>query len=68
MSHARSSRRVAVRAACVLGPGLLLAGCGGSSNSASQAGSMDLVQVSNGFGQVLPHKVYRLNANGTAST
>ena len=46
---------------------LMLGGCGGGSNGSSQAGSMDLVQVSNGFGQLLPHKVYRLNPNGTAS-
>ncbi|MCB9915693.1 MAG: beta-propeller fold lactonase family protein [Planctomycetes bacterium] len=47
---------------------LLLAGCGGSSKSSSGigggAGSMDLVYVSNGFGQLLPHQVFKLDSSG----
>jgi len=51
----------------LFGAGLVLTGCGGGSSGSSEAGSMDLVQVSNGFGPLLPHRLYRLNPNGTAS-
>ncbi|MCY2960614.1 MAG: hypothetical protein NTY35_10655, partial [Planctomycetota bacterium] len=59
---ARSLRTSAILVGASLIPSLLLGGCGGGSGTSSKAGSMDLLQVSNGFGQLLPHKVYRLNA------
>ena len=63
MSHLRYSAGFLGLAA------LALAGCGGTSSSSSGssggAGSMDLVLVSNGFGQLLPYQVRQLDANGT---
>ena len=48
--------------------GLLLPACGGGSaaggGSGGGGGTMDLVEASNGFGQVLPHTVLKLGANG----
>ena len=45
-----------------------VAACGAGSSSdngsGSGGGSMDLVQVSNGFGQLLPHTVLQLDASG----
>ena len=48
---------------------LTLSGCGGiiSSTSGAGAGSMDLVHVSNGFGELLPHKVQELDTSGVAT-
>lgn len=68
MNPTSTTGRIPSVCALSLGASLLLFGCGGGSSGSSQAGTMDLVQVSNGFGQLLPHKVFRLNANGTAST
>ncbi len=48
-------------------PLLLLAACGGGSSGGTEA-TMDLVQVSNGFGQLLPHKVLRLDDAGQPTT
>ena len=51
---------------------LVLSGCatGEGSESAEEAetGGMDLVQVSNGFGQLLPHTIRRLDANGNPTS
>lgn len=42
-----------------------LAGCGGSGGSSSGGGGvMDIQTASNGFGQILPHTVRKLDANG----
>src|SRR5258706_177763 len=38
-------------------------GSGGGSGSGGSSG-MDLTHVSNGFGELLPHTVFRLDANG----
>lgn len=44
---------------------LFLSSCtGGSAGPGGGAGSMDLVQVSHGFGQVLPHKTFALGEDG----
>jgi hypothetical protein len=48
-----------------------LQACGGGAGAAGGGGGhagMDLVQVSNGFGQLLPHTVLRLDANGNPTT
>ncbi|MEM1335562.1 MAG: hypothetical protein AAGG08_19120, partial [Actinomycetota bacterium] len=45
---------------------LLLAACGntgGSGSEASQASTMDISVVSNGFGELLPHTTFRLGAD-----
>lgn len=43
----------------------LLPACGsGSSSGGGAGGAMDLLQASNGFGQILPHTVRRLDAQG----
>ena len=51
---------------------VLLPACGGGLGSSGNGGGshsgMDLVQVSNGFGQMLPHTVFRLDANGNPTT
>src|SRR5258705_1792166 len=49
---------------------VLLPACGGGglASGGSSHSSMDLVQVSNGFGQLLPHTVFRLDANGNPTT
>ena len=48
-----------------------LAACGGSSSSGGSGGSstsdMTLVRVSNGFGELLPHKAFKLDSAGTAT-
>jgi len=47
---------------------LLLAGCGGSSSDSGTGGAgsaMDIQQVANGFGQILPHTARKVDANGT---
>jgi hypothetical protein len=45
-----------------------LSGCDGGGDSSGGTGTIDLVQVSNGFGQLLPHKVFRLDENGAPTT
>ncbi len=56
-------------AAYLLVPGTLLIGaasCGGSSSSSGgSAGAMDVQEVSHGFGQLLPHRVFELAPDGT---
>ncbi|MCB9915692.1 MAG: hypothetical protein H6828_11165 [Planctomycetes bacterium] len=55
---------------CVLGvAGLAACGGGKSSSASGSAGStMDLVRVSNGFGEILPHKTFKLDQqSGTTS-
>ena len=48
-----------------------LVACGGSSSSGGSGGSttsdMSLVRVSNGFGEILPHKAFKLDSAGTAT-
>ena len=39
-------------------------GGGGGADEGGNGGDMDLVQVSNGFGQLLPHTVLKLDGNG----
>ncbi len=55
--------------ALALSPLALLAACGGSSGSSSgSGGSFDVVEISNGFGLLLPHQVFKANADGTSSS
>ena len=43
----------------------LFASCsGGGSGSSGSASQMDLLEVSNGFGLMLPHQVRKADANG----
>lgn len=44
---------------------MLFAACGGGGSSSGGAGSvMDIEQVANGFGQILPHTIRRVDASG----
>jgi hypothetical protein len=44
---------------------VFLSGCGGGGGQEGGSGAaMDLVQVSNGFGQILPYSVFRLDGQG----
>jgi len=45
-------------------PSLLLAGCGSDTAGGGAAAQMDLIEVSNGFGLMLPHQVYKSDGNG----
>jgi hypothetical protein len=42
----------------------LMHGCGGGHSGSGGGGQMDLLQASNGFGQILPHTVLALDASG----
>lgn len=71
--HAPTTGRSALPAlvpllALGLGSGLLAAGCGGGGRPAGQASAFELDQVSNGFGQLLPHTTFRLGSNGEPTT
>ena len=40
---------------------------GGGSLEAGSSGDMDVLLVSNGFAQILPHEVFSLNSDGSVS-
>lgn len=64
-----NKRRLVLTAATL--PVVLLCGCGGGGGGGGDgvAGQMSLVQVSNGFGLMLPHQTYRLDpATGLATS
>lgn len=42
----------------------LAAGCSGGSSGHGGSSNMEILRVSNGFGELLPHKTFRLGSNG----
>jgi hypothetical protein len=47
---------------------LALSACGGGGGGGGSAAEMDLVEVSNGFGLLLPHQVFKADAQGNPTT
>lgn len=65
LNERRLQQRVAL--ALVSAPLFLVAGCGGG-DSAGAGAQMDLIEASNGFGLMLPHLTFKLDANGQPTT
>src|SRR5882672_2032884 len=52
-------------------PAVFLSACGGGGGTGASdgaAGQMDLIEVSNGFGLMLPHQVFQADAQGNPTT
>lgn len=72
--HARTHSRALLPAAAAIGVALAISGCGGADNSKKsipgEQGSgalMRVLEVSNGFGQLIPHRVRELDAQGNVT-
>ena len=62
-------QRLALTLAAI--PAVFLSACGGSggaNTSGGAAGQMDLIEVSNGFGLMLPHQVFQADALGNPTS
>ena len=69
MKNQRSAVGFPVAAGLLTASALLFPACGGGSSDETSGpggtgGTMDLVEASNGFGQLLPHTVLKIGANG----